>query len=519
MSEKRAKKFYVSGKVQKVGYRKWVKEQALNLDIDGYVKNLKSGRVLVIAAGTDKDLEEFKNRLNEGPSKAEVEGIKEEAYPKSVKEGFIIKKTAKSQQSQKKGPVADNTDSNIQVGFLRNFIQPPFIAKMVAMVCDHYGMEVIYFRPRDVDMEKNIIKGKKLVDGEWVRVNTDIPPFIDISPFVFKFEEVTSYLRDRSILSDNGLNRVSKAKLESALKDDPNFSHLPIPTYMPQDMSELKDIIKEHSSIVMKPEYGRGGEGIYFLRKDGDKYHIGHNTEEEVLSESNFERFYEESIKGKGYVVQKYISSRTLQGDPFDCRVHVEKNGEGKWEIARNYIRIGIAQKVISNVRQGGGVADPVPFLKANFPDQWEEIDAKLTELAMTLPYKLEEIRQQELLTLGFDVGIDKKGDLYLFEANSAPAARKLKAESAYLRAGYYKHVLETKVLKGNLKKREVASTIRNLESKNESLRSDVKKLKSQVDKLKKEKEKYENANEYLENSFSWKVTKPLRAIRKGIKK
>lgn len=86
-----------------------------------------------------------------------------------------------------------------------------------------------------------------------------------------------------------------------------------------------------------------------------------------VLHKAAFQSLYEEIFSDNRYVVQKYIQSRTWQGDPFDCRIHLEKNGNGHWRIIKKSIRIGIGQKVISKVNQGGGVSDCKAFLAANF--------------------------------------------------------------------------------------------------------------------------------------------------------
>ncbi len=112
----------------------------------------------------------------------------------------------------------------------------------------------------------------------------------------------------------------------------------------------------------------------------------------------------------------------------------------------KKYIRIGIGQKVISNVNQGGGISEPKPFLKANFGDQWKEIDEKLNNLGKTLPYKIEDLRQTHIMSLGIDVGIDKTGELYVFESNSAPSTKALKAEVTMLRTDYYKYIVDNKV-------------------------------------------------------------------------
>src|SRR5699024_9385464 len=151
------------------------------------------------------------------------------------------------------------------------------------------------------------------------------------------------------------------------------------------------------------------------------------------------------------YVCQKYVSSRTKQGDPFDCRIHVQKAEKGEWAVLKNYIRIGIGQKVISNVNQGGGISDLVPFLKANFENQWKEISKDIKELTETLPSKIESLIDSPTMAFGFDIAITRNGELYLFEANRAPAVKTVLARTSRLRIQYYEYMLNNIVDKNKL--------------------------------------------------------------------
>ncbi|SDN98293.1 acylphosphatase [Desulfonauticus submarinus] len=65
----------VSGKVQGVWFRAWTADQAKNLNIKGWVRNLEDGKVEVLAQGEDKDLEEFKKRLLTGSPLSRVEKV------------------------------------------------------------------------------------------------------------------------------------------------------------------------------------------------------------------------------------------------------------------------------------------------------------------------------------------------------------------------------------------------------------------------------------------------------------
>lgn len=68
-------KAWVSGRVQRVGFRWATREQAKRLGITGYAKNLSDGRVEVLACGDDADLDSLVEWLKHGPEYAHVTGV------------------------------------------------------------------------------------------------------------------------------------------------------------------------------------------------------------------------------------------------------------------------------------------------------------------------------------------------------------------------------------------------------------------------------------------------------------
>lgn len=93
MSEaKQARRYYVSGIVQGVGYRFFVQRVAGELRLSGYVKNLFDGRVEVFATGTAVQLAKLRQELERGPRLSSVSEVREEpaqADPQ-YKNGFVI---------------------------------------------------------------------------------------------------------------------------------------------------------------------------------------------------------------------------------------------------------------------------------------------------------------------------------------------------------------------------------------------------------------------------------------------
>jgi acylphosphatase len=75
--ETQAKRFYVSGTVQGVGFRFFVERMAARIGVSGYVTNLFDERVEVYAIGTAAQLEALKTELWRGPHMAGVEKVAE----------------------------------------------------------------------------------------------------------------------------------------------------------------------------------------------------------------------------------------------------------------------------------------------------------------------------------------------------------------------------------------------------------------------------------------------------------
>jgi acylphosphatase len=74
-----AVRFFVSGRVQGVFFRASTREQARELGLAGYARNLPDGRVEVLAGGDDAALDALERWLWVGPPSAEVELVTRES--------------------------------------------------------------------------------------------------------------------------------------------------------------------------------------------------------------------------------------------------------------------------------------------------------------------------------------------------------------------------------------------------------------------------------------------------------
>jgi len=72
---------YVSGRVQGVGFRYATADQALNLGVTGYVRNLPDRRVEVMACGEERAVNALRNWLWQGPQLARVSDVRCDTLP------------------------------------------------------------------------------------------------------------------------------------------------------------------------------------------------------------------------------------------------------------------------------------------------------------------------------------------------------------------------------------------------------------------------------------------------------
>ena len=65
----------ISGRVQGVGFRWFVREEARRLGLSGWVTNLAEGDVELAAAGEDSSVERLRRAVHVGPTGASVDAV------------------------------------------------------------------------------------------------------------------------------------------------------------------------------------------------------------------------------------------------------------------------------------------------------------------------------------------------------------------------------------------------------------------------------------------------------------
>ena len=97
MSERRVVRLVVGGRVQGVGFRVFVEDEANLRGLDGWVRNLRDGTVEALIAGPADQVDEMIEAARRGPPASKVEAVrveKADAVELIGRSGFLTLPTA-----------------------------------------------------------------------------------------------------------------------------------------------------------------------------------------------------------------------------------------------------------------------------------------------------------------------------------------------------------------------------------------------------------------------------------------
>ena len=294
-----------------------------------------------------------------------------------------------------------------------------------SVVAKAEGVEFFYFTPAKVDIKNQRIIGKCYENGEWIDKEYPFPDVIYNAsyPLTEKGERTVDYLSKRIPFTSHSVgDKMSVYKRVGRGKD---FKQYLIPTFELTDVEMLVKIFDLHPKMVMKPLSGHQGEGILFIEKEDDeKYKINEAGKISIYKKQEMLDLALLKIQEQKYLVQRFISSQIKSGQVYDFRLHVQKNGEGRWVITSIYPRVGPLGSITSNLGSGGYTAYLNHFLQKEFNDDWFNVKKTLEHFSLSFSNHFDTLYDGVAFDeLGIDVGIDENQKLWLFEVNWRPGA------------------------------------------------------------------------------------------------
>jgi hypothetical protein len=219
-------------------------------------------------------------------------------------------------------------------------------------------------------------------------------------------------------------------------------------TYLPatiklSDYASFRQMMINHTTLILKPVEGKAGIGM--MKLEGNKpYTLTYQTKKQQLrwTINSLLQVYEQVkrlSKKQAYLIQQAIPLATYQGRPFDVRMLVQKDGTANWKISGIGVRVAGQKAISTHVPMGGQIEGLNRVLNSAFPQQKKTLQQRLAQLGIVFAREIEAKTGRIHGEMSMDIGIDKQGELWFFEANARPQ----KFDEPEIRATSLRRILE----------------------------------------------------------------------------
>lgn len=299
------------------------------------------------------------------------------------------------------------------------------------------GVRVLVFRPEDMDDDPGRIWGfiYDRRSRRWQRVVTRLPDVV--------YNRVPSRSLEQRPDVQQALHRLRRAGVpvfnpgfldkwntyRILSNDEIVRRHLPKYRHI-DTVDDVYDALQEWNAVFLKPVHGSLGHGIIFVHRlpYGYRYHAsvgGAYRKGERPDWESLKPVLRHYMKNRKYIGQVAIRRPLIFGAPFDLRVLVQKDSQGRWKVSGMAARLAARGRVLTHVPRGGTQVDVHRVLglafKGNPPaDQILSVVAKLSRRAAGVLEKHH--REGTYAEFSLDITLDQAGRVWILECNAKPA-------------------------------------------------------------------------------------------------
>ena len=342
------------------------------------------------------------------------------------------------------GLVRDPTDSDSAIALFE---------QQLLLLSRAYGIDACVFSPLSIDCSLSSPEVPvQYWDGTAMRQTVAVVPKILDCRFNLLLPEVVAslsteqhrWLLQHSTFADH--RGILKEQLSQLLMCSPLYA-MAIPTYKVEEYEELLRLAKMLQHCILKPSGGHHGRYVSRVDYEGITLSFENANGTKELTTELWERYKSALVRtGMGIpILQPRLNFSYDAEHAVDIRLLVAHGGSGAWEEVDSCARIG-PNKLVSNVAQGGCVADTEGMLRQIAGARADELLATLHRIAAELPPMIERVVNGNITCLGFDIGIDRDTlEPYIIEANTFPGGTKSHSwDLALKRAQYYQYLLRS---------------------------------------------------------------------------
>ncbi|CAI6082219.1 YheC/YheD family protein [Cohnella sp. JJ-181] len=329
--------------------------------------------------------------------------------------------------------VSERTEQS-EEGAAAPFAEADFIRRLMAAAPKH-ALEAYAFDPATWDARTGTVAGWRYAGGGWRRAIVEAP--------VLLYDRIwpdDREARDRSLAALRTMRERGGFKLLNGslpgktavfrtLSRYPEIRPLLPPSAAYRGAASLAAWIRARGgSAFLKPSGGSQGKGALVVAASGDgswtlggRDAAGRHVPARRLPRRDALREIRAWIGIRPYLMQPLLELRGPDGEPFDLRALMQKDGTGAWRLTGIAVRTGSHDSVTANLHGGGIARPPGPYLAALYGERAaDRLLRRVREASAEIVARLEQMYGR-FAELGLDYGIDRGGRIWFLEANTKP--------------------------------------------------------------------------------------------------
>lgn len=306
-----------------------------------------------------------------------------------------------------------------------------FFSKLLS-VNKTVGALAFLFGEQHIDWDRGIIDGFFYYDSAWHTIEVPFPNVIydrlpnrrsEGNPKLIKVRE---RLQNDYLIPWYNPGFFNKLDIYERLQQDGS-----VEVYLPEthpftSFSLIETMLSNYGHVFIKPKNGSLGLGVHqiiFDKHTGDYFcryqdDTGLNR---LIKFSSLEKLFSLVFGSKSLdhmLVQQGIHLLRHETRPVDFRIHTNKDEAGNWHVTAIAAKIAGPGSVTTHARSGGVIKTAGEIFPKEECDIFTE---KLSNAALLLSKAIDKNIAGIIGEIGFDLGIDRNGEVWLFEANSKP--------------------------------------------------------------------------------------------------
>ncbi|WP_066068301.1 YheC/YheD family endospore coat-associated protein [Neobacillus soli] len=306
-----------------------------------------------------------------------------------------------------------------------------FFSKLLS-VNKTVGALPFVFGEQHIDWEQGTIDGYFFHNNAWQTVEIPFPNVVYDRLPNRRSENNPKLIKVRDRLQKDYLipwynpGFFNKLDIYERLHQDASVAGFLPESYPFTSFSIIETMLSKYGHIFLKPKNGSLGLGVHQIiyDKHTDDYFCRYqdsNGVNRLRKFSSLERLFNSVFANQSLekmLVQQGIYLLRKEHRSVDFRVHTNKDDQGEWHVTAIAAKIAGVGSVTTHARSGGDIKTIEEIYSK---DECALFTEKLSNAALLLSTTLDRNVEGIIGEIGFDLGIDRNGEVWLFEANSKP--------------------------------------------------------------------------------------------------